>query len=298
MNLEEHIKGLDPDIVKITLTVAEKAKEIEKAFLTHNVDAGTQNVYGEQQLELDKWADKLIFDALEEIQIVRNVASEEQGEIQEIVKAEGEWGITLDPLDGVSCVETNLAVGTIVGMFNEGNVMEKGNKMDAACYVLYGPLTTLTYTAKQGVHEFVLDSNGDFTLRNEDLKMPDPGEIYSPGGLNKDWIPAHAKYIKELEDQGYKLRYSGSFTADFQQVLRYGGVFTYPALKEKPNGKLRLLFEGNPMSFIAQQAGGDSTNGKQSILSIKPEKIDQRVPLYIGSKKPIELAEKIVGGEK
>ncbi|MFH1587457.1 MAG: class 1 fructose-bisphosphatase [Candidatus Diapherotrites archaeon] len=297
MHLEEHLKSVDKDIAHLVNLVAEKAKEIQWGFLSHNFSAGTENIYGEEQLEMDKWADRVLFDAFEECGLVRNVASEEQAEIQEIVKSEGSWGITLDPLDGVSCVETNLAVGTIVGMFNEGNVMEKGSKMDAACYILYGPLTTLVYTAKEGVHEFVLNKDGDFVLRKENIMMPE-GNIYGSGGLNKDWTPEHGKYIKDLERQGYKLRYSGSFAADFHQVLYKGGVFTYPALKEKPNGKLRLLFECNPMSFIAKEAGGDSTNGHKSILSIKPEKLDHRVPIYVGSKGAIELAEKYIGGKK
>ena len=292
MFLKEHLLGVPEDVKTLILLVSEQAKKIRKGFLEHSRLAGTKNIYGEEQLELDKWADDIILKAMEESKLVRSVASEERDEITSIVKARGSWGITVDPLDGMSCVETNLSVGTIVGMFNEGNVLEPGNKMDAACFVLYGPLTTLTYAYKGwGCHEFVLDEQGNFVLRNESMKIPE-GKIYGSGALRKDWIPQHKKYIEELEKQGYKLRFSGSFTADFNQVLHYGGLFTYPASTGSPSGKLRLLFEGNPMAFIAKEAGGNSFNGKKSILDVKPEILSQRVPIYIGDKKTIDLAKK------
>ena len=295
MNLKEHLKTVKPGIAKIILLVAEKSKEVKKAFLTHNKWSDSSNIYGEQQLELDKWADKIFIDALAESKIVKTIASEEQSEIIEIVKCDGSYGVTLDPLDGVSCVDTNLAVGTIVGIFDEGDVLEKGTKMDAAMYILYGPLLTLVYSAKNGVHEFVLDSKGEFILKRENLKMPE-GKIYSPGGLAKDYIPEHEKYLRELEKKGYKLRYSGSFTADIHQILIYGGVFTYPALKGAPNGKLRLLFECNPISFLIKQAGGACSTGKEDINHIKPASLSQRTPIYVGSKSAIELLKNFYGG--
>ncbi|MFH1224304.1 MAG: class 1 fructose-bisphosphatase [Candidatus Diapherotrites archaeon] len=299
MELKEHLKkrGVEKGISQIISLVAEQSKVVKRAFHTHNALSGTQNVYGEQQLELDKHADRVFTEALRESGIVRTIASEEQGEITEIEKAEGEFGVTLDPLDGSSCVDTNLSVGTIVGIFDEGDVLEKGGLMDAACFVLYGPLTTLTYSAKDGVHEFAMDEKGEFVLRKENMQLPD-GMIYSPGGLRGEWLPAHARFIGELEKEKYKLRFSGSFAADFNQILNYGGVFCYPATKGAPEGKLRLLFEANPMAFIAAQAGGASSNGVQDILSIKPRSLAQRVPLYIGGKKEIQLAEKFVGGKK
>lgn len=297
MNLAEHLKkrGTDAGIAQIIALIAEHSRVVQRAFLTHNLQSETHNVYGERQLELDKYADFVFTHALRRSGIVRAIASEEQGEITEIEKAEGEFGVTLDPLDGSSCVDTNLSVGTIVGIFDEGDVLEKGGLMDAACFVLYGPLTTLTYTAKDGVHEFALDGKGEFVLRKENMEIPE-GMIYSPGGLRGEWTAGHAKFVAELEKQKYKLRFSGSFAADFNQILNYGGVFSYPATKGAPEGKLRLLFEANPMAFIAAQAGGASSNGTRDILSIKPQSLAQRVPLYIGGKKEIQLAEKFMGG--
>jgi len=289
----EHLKkeGVDRDMAKIMAGIADKSKLVQKAFLTHSGVSKTSNIHGETQMELDKYADQVFLKAMERSRIVRTVASEEQDEIIEIVKANGEYGVTLDPLDGSSLIKTNLAVGTIAGFFNEGNVMEKGSKMDGAMYILYGPLTSLVYTAKNGVHEFVLNGRNQFELRTESIRIPD-GKIYCPGGKRNDWNPKHKKLIDDLEKQGYKLRFSGGFVPDFNQVLYYGGLFSYPGLKSKPEGKLRLIFEANPMTLLAEQAGGAGTNGKIDLHEIKPQHLSQRTPLYIGGKKEIKLVEK------
>ncbi len=278
-------------MARIMLIIAEKSRAVQKAFLTHSGIASTKNIHGEQQMQLDTYADSVFLKAMEKSRLVRTVASEEQDEVVEIVKAKGSYGVTLDPLDGSSLIKTNLAVGTIAGFFNEGDVMEKGSKMDGAMYIVYGPLTSLVYTAKSGVHEFVLNSRGKFMLRRENLTIPE-GKIYCPGGLRNDWAPQHLEFISDLERQGYKLRFSGGFVPDIQQVLAYGGVFTYPSLKSSPQGKLRLIFEANPVALLAEQAGGAGSNGKMPLHSIKPESLAQRTPLYIGGKKEIALAEK------
>ena len=290
MLLEEHLIALPDDAKRLILIVAETSKTVRKGFLDHTHFSGTKNIYNEEQLSLDRWADETFFQAFKDSGLVRNVASEEQGEINQIVKSEGSWGITIDPLDGSSCVATNLSVGTIVGMFNEGNVMEQGNKMDAACYVMYGPLLTLVYAYKgKGTHEFVFDEKKQkFVLRQESIKIPE-GKIYGTGALRKDFIPQHEKAISALEKEGYKVRFSGSFAADVNQVLHYGGLFTYPASKKDADGKLRLLFEANPIAFIIKEAGGNSFNGKQNILDVKPHPLSQRTPVYVGDRKTIAL---------
>jgi len=159
-------------------------------------------------------------------------------------------------------------------------------------YVLYGPLTTLTYCLREGVHEFVLDAWGEFVLQEESVAIPE-GKIYAPGALRRDWLPAHKAFIEGLEAEGYKLRYSGSFVADVHQILHRGGVFTYPAYAGGERGKLRLLFEAIPMGFMVSQAGGAASDGHQDLLSIKPETVSQRVPVYIGGKREIKLIEDI-----
>jgi len=293
VSFAEHLRKekVDSHLAAILLKIAEKSKLVKSAFLTHMGVSSTKNIFGEEQLELDKFADMTFMKVMEKSRLVRTIASEEQDNIVEIKKAKGSYGVTLDPLDGSSLVKTNLAVGTIVGLFNEGNVMEKGSKMDAAMYIIYGPLTSLVYTAKNGVHEFIMNGRGVFELRKEYLEIPE-GKIYSPGGLRNDWLPEHLKFISDLESQGYKLRFSGGFVPDIQQILTYGGVFTYPALKSSPNGKLRLVFEANPMALIVGQAGGSGTNGLEPLHNIKPTSLAQRTPIYIGGKKEIDLAHK------
>lgn len=241
---------------------------------------------------LDKWADDVLIKGLKKSGLVRYIATEEQPEIIETENPKNEFGVVIDPLDGSSLIDVNLAVGTIVGIF-PGNVLEKGENMLAALYILYGPLTTLTLTAGSGVHDFVMDEKSEFILLHKDISIPD-GKIYSPGALRKDYLPEHSEFIENLEKEGYKLRFSGSFVADVHQILHKGGVFTYPGFRGKEKGKLRLLFEANPMGKIVSEAGGAISNGRIGILSIKPEAIDERTPVYIGGRKEISLIEKLM----
>ena len=163
--------------------------------------------------------------------------------------------------------------------------------MVAALYITYGPLITMIYSAGKGAHEFVLDREGEYVLSEEKIKLKEKGSIFSPGGLRRDWTDAHLKFVEKLEQDGYKLRYSGGFVPDINQVLiKKGGLFTYPALKESPQGKLRLLFELQPMAFIMEQAGGKATDGKQDILSVQVTSVNQRSPIYIGSAAEVTMA--------
>lgn len=272
--------------------VAEQGRTIKQGFLKAQDKAGTKNIYGEEQMALDKWADDVLINGLKRTRLVRYIATEEQPGIIEIDKPKNQFGIVIDPLDGSSLIDVNLAVGTIIGIY-PGNVLEPGNTMIAALYILYGPLTTLTLTTGNGVHDFVMDEKSVFILTQQDVKIPDE-KIYAPGALRKDYLPQHAKFIESLESEGYKLRFSGSFVADMHQILHKGGVFTYPGFRGKVNGKLRLLFEANPMGKIITEAGGAISNGRIDILSIKPGAIDVRTPIYAGGKKEIGLIEKII----
>lgn len=156
--------------------------------------------------------------------------------------------------------------------------------MVAALYITFGPLITMVYSAGKGAHEFVLNREREFVLSEENITLKEKGSLYSPGGLRNDWTPGHLEYIKFLEEAEYKLRYSGGFVPDINQVLiKKGGVFTYPALNNAPHGKLRLLFELQPMAFIMEQAGGKATDGYQDILSVPVTELYQRSPVYIGS---------------
>ncbi len=293
MNLKEHLKKekLQKELAELIILISELAKPISKEFHTKTHYSGTKNIHGDKQVALDVWADKLIISKLKESNLVRTVASEEQDSVIEFQKSKGKFGVAMDPLDGSSLLGVNLTVGTIVGIFDQGNVMEKGKKLKAAMYILYGPLTTLVYTARNGVHEFALGHDGVYSLQKENIRIGD-SKIYAPGGLRKDWLENHRKFIDYLESEGFKLRFSGSFVADLHQIMHKGGIFMYPALKSHPDGKLRLLFEAAPLGLIIHEAGGSCSNGKICLHQIEPEALSQRVPVYVGNKELIELLEK------
>ena len=283
----------------LILLFSENAQEIKKGFFFRPKGTlkteSTKNIYGEEQMALDKWADHVLIERLKNSRLVRYIATEEQLDIIETKNPKNEYGVVIDPLDGSSLIDVNLAVGTIIGIY-PGNVLEKGANMIAAMYILYGPLTTLTFTTGNGVHDFVMDEKGVYNLKEKDVKIPD-GKLYAPGALRKDYLPQHARFIETLEKEGYKLRFSGSFVADVHQILHKGGVFTYPGFKGKEKGKLRLLFEANPIGKIISEAGGAISNGKTNILSIKPEAVDELTPIYAGGKKEISLIEKLMADQ-
>jgi len=293
--IKEHLKGIDNELASLILKISEITKKISNELPYRRGKSETKNVFGEIQLAIDKWADQFLIDELRKTGLVKTIASEEQSDLVK-VNEEGVFNITLDPLDGSSNIETNNLVGTIVGIYKK-DLPAQGKHQIAAIYVLYGPVTTLVYTAQTGVHEF-LETKKGFILKEENIKLPEPSKLYSIGGLRKEWQPSFREYIEDLERKGYKLRYGGSFVGDFNQILHYGGIFAYPALTTSPNGKLRLLFEGNPMSLIVREAGGASTDGQSSILEIEPKDLGQRVPTYIGNKDLIEKLEKILREEK
>jgi fructose-1,6-bisphosphatase I len=290
-DLREHLGGIDSDLASLILTIGDLANTIRNELPYLRGKANTKNVFGEFQLVADKWADQFLIDELRKYELVKAVVSEEQPDLIKL-NDKGLFNITLDPLDGSSNIESNNLVGTIVGIYKK-DLPTQGKHLVAALYMLYGPVTTLVYTAQNGVHEFLHTKKG-FVLKKENIRLPEPGILYGIGGLRKDWLPPFRDYIEELEQEGYKLRYGGSFVGDFNQILHYGGIFAYPALTTKPTGKLRLLVESNTMSFIAEQAGGASTTGTSSILEVEPEAITQRVPTYIGNKDLIEKLEKIL----
>jgi fructose-1,6-bisphosphatase I len=288
--------GVEIELRRLIWQIAVMGKYISaKIHESNRKLAGFRNIYGEEQLTLDRSADEILKNQLEYSGFVREYASEEQESVIQIGKGDEKYFITADPLDGSSLVDTNLSIGTIIGIHKESMLAEGRQTLAAATYITYGPLITMVYSAGKGTHEFVLNREGEYVLSEEDITLKDKGDIYSLGGLRKDWTPGHLKYIEFLEKEGYKLRYSGGFVPDINQVLiKRGGIFTYPALKKSPNGKLRLLFELQPMAFIIEQAGGKATDGKQDILSIKVENLNQRCPIYIGSSFEVDKAKEFL----
>lgn len=289
-------EGTEKNLAELILFLSEQAPAIRKGFLLAGKKAAsgekTRNVYGEEQMPLDKYADAVFIDGLKKSRLARYVATEEQEQVVEIASPKAGFGVVIDPLDGSSLIDVNLCVGTIIGIY-PGHVLEKGSAMVAALYMLYGPLTSLTLTTGRGVHEFAMDESGEFILRQRDLRIPE-GKVFAPGALRKDYLPAHARWIGQLEQEGYKLRFSGCFVADVHQILHKGGVFTYPGTKGKEKGKLRLLYEANPMGKIMYEAGGAISNGRTDILGIAPKAIDDVTPIYVGGKKEIALIEKFM----
>jgi fructose-1,6-bisphosphatase I len=281
----------DKDLKDLIELIANQAEKIRGAFITNQKYVDTKNIYGETQIELDKWSNTHLLKVFKDSKLVKQAASEEEAGLVDFPDAKTNYAVTMDPLDGSSLVQVNLAVGTIIGVYEGGKVMQQGKNMRAAFYMLYGPMTVLGLTVKEGVQFFALDAKGKFVMIEKDVKVPE-GNLYASGALKKEWLPKHAKFIAQLEDEGFKLRYSGSFVADVHQYLKYGGIFSYPAYKGKEGGKLRLLFEANPMGFIVTQAGGRVSTGTEDILGIMPQKVDHRVPIYIGSKGVVERLEK------
>jgi fructose-1,6-bisphosphatase I len=294
VDLRRHMwmQGVETELRRLIWQIAVTGKYISaKIHESNRKLAGFRNLYGEEQLSLDRSSDEILKNQLQHSGFVREYASEEQDSIVQIGKGHEKYYVTADPLDGSSLVDTNLAIGTIIGIHRESIFARGKDTMVAALYITYGPLITMIYSAGTGTHEFVLNREGEYVLSQENIRMDEKGSIYSPGGLRRDCTEGHIKYLEYLEAEGYKLRYSGGFVPDFNQVLiKGGGVFTYPALQKSPNGKLRMLFELQPMAFIIEQAGGKATNGKEDILSLRIADLDQRSPVYIGSRFEVEKA--------
>jgi fructose-1,6-bisphosphatase I len=294
MLLKEHLlKNLkDKKLSSLIFEISKMCELIRRELPYRRGATDMINVYGETQLVVDDWANQFIIEEIKKTGLVRGLSSEEEKDVIKMSEG-GIFNISLDPLDGSSNIESNNLVGTIIGIYKK-DFPTPGKNMVGAMYMLYGPVDTLVYTTKGGgVNEFLLTNEG-FILTREGIKLPQKGKLYSIGGLRKDWYPKFEEFVKDLEKEGYKLRYGGSFVGDTNQILNYGGIFAYPALQGKPEGKLRLISESNPMSFIIEQAGGSSSNGQKSILDVEYTSLQQRTPTYVGNKGLIKnLEEKL-----
>ena len=301
IDLRRHLRSqnIDDNLVHLICEIAEASKYVINAVRTGDLGvAGTSNLYGEEQLALDVLSDRIMRKRLVKSGVVCNIASEEMDEIYQVTTdTNGLYSVAYDPLDGSSLVDVNLAVGTIVSIFAGCDLLQEGRNQVAAMYILYGPRVSLVYSVGNGVYEFTMNHLMEFTLTRENVKMQAAGNIYSPGGLRNKYTEGDEKFIRYLEAKGAKLRYSGGFVPDINQVLMKGkGIFMYPALNGSPNGKLRLLFELNPMAYLIEQAGGAATNGAVPILDLKPESLDQRAPIYIGCADDVNKAMEYLKG--
>ena len=274
-------------------------REVNKAGLVDILGAvGSTNVQGEKVQKLDEFANKKFIDALISGGECAGVASEENEDFLPIVtelNSNAKYVVMIDPLDGSSNIDVNVSIGTIFSVYRRitpsGTVtdvdfLQPGINQVAAGYIIYGSSTMMVYTTGNGVYGFT-------------LKTPPTGKIYSVNQGNFLHFPQGVKeYIKWCQEidkptkRPYTLRYIGSAVADLHRNLLLGGIFLYPATTSAPNGKLRLLYECNPLAFLIEQAGGKATTGTQRILEVTPEKLHQRVPLFIGSSEMVDLAVK------
>lgn len=295
-------------------------REVNKAGIADILGkAGNENVQGEEQMKLDVFANDIFIDALSHREIVCGIASEENEDFIEIKGNENNahmnnYVVLIDPLDGSSNVDVNVSVGTIFSIYRRvtptgtpvkmEDFLQKGVNQVAAGYVIYGSSTMLVYTTGNGVNGFTLDpSVGTYFLSHPNMTYPKTGKIYSVNEGNYAKFPQGVKeYIKYCqEEEGnrpYTSRYIGSLVADFHRNMIKGGIYIYPSYAHAPNGKLRLLYECNPMAFLAEQAGAKATNGFQRILEIEPTSLHQRVPFFCGSVEMVEKAEEFMAKHK
>ena len=293
--------------------------EVNKAGLVDILGfTGDNNIHGEQIKKLDMFAHDMLVRAMDHGGHLCVMASEEEEDIIHIPEQFnlGKYVLLFDPLDGSSNIDANVSIGTIFSIYRrvstEGkpgtmdDCLQPGIKQVAAGYVVYGSSTMMVYTAGSGVHGFTLDpAFGEFIRSHKNIQTPKRSKIYSINeGNYLYWHPGLKRYIKYLQNEDketgrpYSSRYIGSMVADIHRNLLYGGIFMYPADSRNPNGKLRLMYECNPMAFIIEQAGGRATDGKQRILDIKPEKLHQRVPIFIGSEEDVKMVEKFMAETK
>jgi fructose-1,6-bisphosphatase I len=288
------------------------SREVNKAGLAEIIgDAGHTNVQGEDVKKLDEISNDLFIETLSKGGEVAMIASEENDDIVPLkgkYSLNGNYVVCMDPLDGSSNIDVNVSIGTIFSIYRRitpagtpatiEDVLQPGNKIVAAGYVIYGSSTMLVYSTGKGVNGFTLDpSIGEFCLSHPNIQIPKQGSIYSLNEGNSAEFPAGVQqYIEWCKQKDkdtkrpYSARYIGSMVADLHRNLLKGGIFIYPPTSKAPNGKLRLLFECNPMSFIVEQAGGKATTGTERILDIQPAELHQRVPIFIGSENMVNKA--------
>jgi len=281
-------------------------------------EAGKENIQGEDVKKLDVFANEQLIKILTSSGEVCGIASEENSEIvayDNTLTREGKYIVCMDPLDGSSNIDVNVSIGTIFSVYrrvtpigtmpDERDMLQPGTRQVAAGYVIYGSSTMLVYTTGLGVTGFTLDpSIGEYCLSHYQICTPTDGTIYSINeGYFNQFSPGIRKYIdycrSDNEDKkAYSARYIGSLVSDFHRNLMKGGIYMYPSTARHPQGKLRLLYECNPIAFLAEQAGGSATDGKGNrILEIQPETIHQRIPFFTGSKHMVKKVEEMIRKE-
>lgn len=290
------------------------SKDVRRAGLIEDIlgSEGSTNIQGEEQQKLDVIADRQFIRIFKAGGEVCGIASEENDDFMPFTSPfckKGKYVVLFDPLDGSSNIDVNVSIGSIFSIYRRKSevgtmatledMLQEGDQQIAAGYVLYGSSTMLVYTTGNGVNGFTLDpSIGEFCLSHPNMKMPETGRIYAmnEGNINicepgiKQYIETYCQEILDGASRPYSGRYIGSLVADFHRNLIKGGIYIYPDTTVDPEGKLRLLYECNPLAYIAEQAGGLATTGRERIMSISPDRLHQRVPFFVGSKKMVQQA--------
>lgn len=302
ISVQQHLAAsgvTDATLIGVVDGIADATKIIEAKIRSAGLNgiygaAGAENVQGEQQQKLDVFANDTMRECLRKAGAAALVSEEDEAAVELGSGAEG-WVAVFDPLDGSSNIDVNVNVGTIFGVYARGQgrvedaALRRGAEQVAAGYVVYGPATMLVLTTGRGVHGYTLDqAAGEFLLSAERMEMPEQGGYYSVNEANAaEWPEAYQTYVEKLRTGGlgraYSSRYIGSLVADFHRTLLKGGVFLYPPTKKQPKGKLRLLYEANPLAMLAEQSGGMATNGVGRILEVLPEALHERTSFCVGS---------------
>lgn len=291
-------------------------QQVNKAGLMSHIlgSAGEQNIQGEEQQKLDVFANNQFIKALVGRRVICGIASEENDDYIPI-NNNGRYIIAMDPLDGSSNIDVNVSIGTIFSIYQRitpigqqvraEDFLQKGTHQVAAGYVIYGSSTMLVYTTGNGVNGFTYDPGiGVYFLSHPDMKIPAAGKIYSinEGNINKcsAGVKQYVEYCKHVDaatKRPYTGRYIGSLVADFHRNLIKGGIYMYPATTDAPKGKLRLLYECNPLAFIVEQAGGKASDGHRRIMEIEPTDLHQRVPFFVGSQSMVDKVGDLISQE-
>ena len=277
-------------------------REVNKAGLIDLMGPiGSHNTTGEQQQKLDVLANIRFTRALTKGGEACAIISEETESYTDLHN-DGKYVIAIDPLDGSSNIDVNVSIGTIFSIYRrksavgspiqEEDILQAGEEQVAAGYILYGSSTMLVYTTGHGVNGFTLEPTlGEYVLSHPDMILPEDGTTYSINeGISNYFSEPVRRYIQYCKDNHYRARYIGSLVADFHRNLLKGGIYIYPSTKKDPNGKLRLMYECNALAFLAEQAGGEATDGTTRIMSIKPGALHQRTALFIGSRNMVRQA--------
>ncbi len=293
-------------------------REVTKAGLVNILGkTDRMNISGDVVKKLDEFADETIYKSMDHLGHLCVMASEENEDLLQIPEqyTAGKYVLLYDPLDGSGNIDANVTIGTIFSLYQRvspggpgthEDVLQPGFRQAAAGYILYGSSMMFVYSTGHGVHGFTLDpSVGEFLLSHENIRIPRKGSIYSANEGNFErWPPAVQRYIRWLKQEDraterpYSQRYIGSLVADVHRTMLYGGIYLYPGDTKNPQGKLRLVYENNPLSYLVEQSGGASSNGVTRTLDLIPSTLHERSPLFIGSVDDVRIAEEFLAGKR